>query len=115
MAKRVSFSQPLGLFAFNRDAWDRRRRYRLHSSGNRCARGHRRGIRNISRRRHGGWTSDLLSSQPRPELRGPLLRLVAVLLYRHIAAPWPLFMYMYSVQFPSYKSHLIYRNKLVLS
>jgi hypothetical protein len=50
----------------------------LHSSRIRCASGHRReirrGIRNASGQRLRGWISDLLSSQPRPELGGALWR-----------------------------------------
>ncbi len=37
-----------------------------------------------------------------------LWRPVSVLLYLCTAAPWPLFMYMYSVHSPSYKSCLMY-------
>jgi hypothetical protein len=41
-------------------AWDRRRLHSLHRRGTRPVNGHR--LR--------GWTSDLFSSQPRPELGG---------------------------------------------
>jgi hypothetical protein len=73
----LSFSYPARRYLHARD---RRRRHRLHSSGIRRAGGHRRGIRRASGHRHGirnasghrlrGCTSDLLSSQLRPELGG---------------------------------------------
>jgi hypothetical protein len=111
------FSYPARRFLH---AWDRRRHQRLHSSGIRRASGHRRdirrgirrGIRNASGHRLRGWTSDLFSSQPRPELRGSPVETGFVLLYWLTAAPWSMLCTVYS---PSYKSCLMYRNKLVLS
>jgi hypothetical protein len=54
------FSYPARRFLHARD------RRRLHSL-------HRRGIRPVNRHRPRGWTSDLFSSQPRPELGGSLV------------------------------------------
>ncbi len=63
----VPFSYPSRRFLYARD---RRHHQRLHNSGIRRAIGHRHGIRNASGHRLRGWTSDLFSSQPRPELGG---------------------------------------------
>ncbi len=109
------FSYPARRFLHARD---RRRHQRLHSSGIRRASGIRhasgirRDIRNASGLRLRGWTSDLSFSQPRPELGGSPVETGFVLLYRRTAAPWCLLCTVYS---PSYKSYLMYRNKLVLS
>ncbi len=51
------FSYPAGRFLH---AWDWRRHHRCHRCRTRPVNGHR----------HRGWTSDLFSSRPRPELRG---------------------------------------------
>ncbi len=61
------FSYPARRFLHARN-WQRCRH--LHRSGIRHASGHHRGIRHASGHRLRGWTSDLLSSQLRPELGG---------------------------------------------
>ncbi len=88
------FSYPARRFLYARD-W--RRHQRLHSSGIR--REIRRGIRNASGHRLRGWTSDLFSSQPRPELGGSPVE--TGFLYWRTAAPWYMLCTVYS---PSYKS-----------